>query len=402
MESVVQRRTLGNLRYRPERGAVEVRYRESSGGVRRSFYVKGPDNDATRKAAETELARRVAGVESHTPANLTVGRWLDEWLELQDGAPQKTRDAYRSRVDLYLKPVLGRAKLRDLEPLDITRAMRRLETMNRAERERLTGVRSRVDRLGTGTVEAAFKVLTAALADAAESGKTKGGKNPCRLVRIARATTQVEPPSQADLDRLFEAIGDHPWRAVFSVMRYTGARVGEVLGMEWRRQDLDSGVLRFVKQDTGTLKTRKSVRQVVAPRVLVDELRAVPRRVGTDLVFSTSSGGRVDERNLLRVFDRALDATGLAPDPDADLDKYRPHDLRHAFATWFLESGVGHAIVASILGHASIRMLDRYSHVQAIPGGDSYRRLVDTFGPEGVAAFGLWQPWSADRGVARA
>lgn len=381
MNSVVERRVVGTFRYRADRAAIEVRYRESQGGMRRSFYVKGPDNDATRKKAETELARRVSGVARHTPANLTVGKWLDDWYKLQEpGGKERTLVAYRNRIDLYLKPVLGSYKLRTLEPADVADAMARLE--------RMPG--QRVERLSVGTIEAAFKVLTAALADAYELKKAP--LNAARFVRIARAETVIEPPTQQDLDLLFEAIGDHPWRGVFSVMRYTGARLGEVLGMTWRRTDTETGIVQFVKQRTGSLKTRKSVRSVVIPRTLADELAAIPHRIGTDLVFSTASGRPLNERNVLRVFDRALAATGLAPDADADLDKFRPHDLRHSFATWLLESGVSPAMVQAVLGHSSLRMLDRYSHVRAVPGGDSYRRLVDAWGPDGAAAFGLWSP----------
>jgi site-specific recombinase XerD len=121
------------------------------------------------------------------------------------------------------------------------------------------------------------------------------------------------------------------------------------------------------------------------------EILAVPRRVGTDLVFSTSSGRPLDERNVLRRFDAALERAGIRPPADADLDKYRPHDLRHAFATLLLEAGVTSHVVGRWLGHRSLAMLDRYAHVHARPGGDAYRRLVDAWGDD-VIAFGLRPP----------
>jgi hypothetical protein len=47
-------------------------------------------------------------------APLTVGQWLERWLERRSGARESTRRGYASHVRLYLAPYLGRLLLAEL------------------------------------------------------------------------------------------------------------------------------------------------------------------------------------------------------------------------------------------------------------------------------------------------
>jgi len=148
------------------------------------------------------------------------------------------------------------------------------------------------------------------------------------------------------------------------------------------------------RQRSGSLKTRSSRRTVAIPAYVAELLRPLVEigRIDTRLVFATSSGRALDQRNVLRHYDAALVRAGIAPSEHADLEKYRPHDLRHAFATTLLEAGVGEPIVAAWLGHSSTAMLKRYSHVRPTPGGAAYRRLVAVWGEDLELAFGIRSP----------
>src|SRR5207245_659553 len=81
--------------------------------------------------------------------------------------------------------------------------------------------------------------------------------------------------------------------------------------------------------------------------------RAYPHRLGTDLVFSSSSGGRiVDVRTgFLNTCKRA------------GLTDLHFHDLRHTFASQFVMAGGDLYILKEILGHKSITMSQRYAHL---------------------------------------
>jgi len=383
--SETERRALGSISWRARRNAFELRVRERPGEAPVSSYVPGPNTPTRRAAAELALAKRLAEAEAgqrHIGSRQTVGAWFDSWLRQQDRLQTaETARQYRQRIDLYLRPVLGPKRLRDLSKADVIEAMGQI-----AEPRRVDGRKVRRAQLSPTTVAAALRCLKTCLADAYD--QQAAPRNAARGVRLPRRRLHIEPPTQSELDLLFAQLEGDPWRAVYSIMRWTGARHGEVLGLEWRHVR-PNGTVTFVHQDSGAdLKTERSKRTVVLPPAVMAELEAIPRRPGVPYVFATRTGRQLGERNVLRRFDRACAAAGIAPDPSADMDKYRPHDLRHAFATMLREAGVPDAVTCRWLGHTSTAMLDRYSHVAVHPGGDAYRRLCAMWGPE-VAGFGL-------------
>lgn len=378
--------SLGSILWRERAGRTgryEVRLRERPLEPQRSTYVPGPRTEAAYRAAEEELARRITHTSAGgrtAPRNLTVGAWLDEWLAgLEDVSPS-TVTAYTRRTELYLKPVLGRARLAELEPADVTAAMARLGKM-RGER---------TDRLSAGTVDAAYRVLKAALADAWELGKAP--RNATRGAKVRRPVVHVEPPTQAELDAVFAELAGDAWLPLFTLIRYTGCRLGEALGLEWRHVDIDARTATFVRHaDTSELKTRRSKRTVALALPVLEELRKLDElNAGGRLVFTTRTGRGLDERNVLRHWDAALERAGVAPDASADMSKYRVHDMRHAFATMLLEANVSAERVRAWCGWSSAGILDRYSHVEPITGGDASRRIAAAWHPADVApAFGI-------------
>ena len=76
------------------------------------------------------------------------------------------------------------------------------------------------------------------------------------------------------------------------------------------------------------------------------------------LIFTTRTGGPLDERNVAQQdFIRVLTAAKLHTD-------FRLYDLRHTAATLALAAGVQPKVVSEMLGHASAAFtLDVYSHV---------------------------------------
>ena len=74
------------------------------------------------------------------------------------------------------------------------------------------------------------------------------------------------------------------------------------------------------------------------------------------LVFTSTLGTPLDERNVRRAFKAVLNA--------AELRKMRIHDLRHTCATLLLAQGVHPKVVCETLGHSQISLtLDTYSTV---------------------------------------
>lgn len=93
-----------------------------------------------------------------------------------------------------------------------------------------------------------------------------------------------------------------------------------------------------------------------------------------DLVFPSEAGTAIDHTNLNRQHFKPLLRR-------AGLPTMRPYDLRHSFATLWIQSGESAETLRSVLEHSSIRLtIDTYSHLSPRYLRESFGRFGDTFG----------------------
>jgi site-specific recombinase XerD len=86
-----------------------------------------------------------------------------------------------------------------------------------------------------------------------------------------------------------------------------------------------------------------------------------------DLVFSRPNGTPIDPRDDWDQWQALLKAAGIR--------SARPHDARHTAATLLLEQGVDIRVVQEILGHSSIAVTKRYTHVTSKLSRDAADRM---------------------------
>ena len=104
-----------------------------------------------------------------------------------------------------------------------------------------------------------------------------------------------------------------------------------------------------------------------------EQLLAGSRWVHSDLVFTSTIGTPLDERNVRRQFKALLEAAGLP--------SMRLHDLRHSTATRLLSKGVHPRIVMETLGHSQISLtMDTYTHAPPTLQAEAAARLDEALG----------------------
>lgn len=210
----------------------------------------------------------------------------------------------------------------------------------------------------------------------AEAYELEVVSRPCARVRvIVPREGSPQPPralSREEIDRLLAFVGARHTTLVL-LLRWTGLRVGEALGLRW--SDLIDGpggpVLTVRRQLIAgellpRLKTDAGLRDVPVVPLLARELeRAPPSCPGADsLMFLSRRGRPVDAHNLRRELRRAAQA--------ADVGRVTPHTLRHTLATELLLTGHDASVVARVLGHRSAAFTRRvYVHVDRPPRFDS-------------------------------
>jgi len=153
-----------------------------------------------------------------------------------------------------------------------------------------------------------------------------------------------------EIERLLSAARSDvaPWlepAIIFAL--HTGLRQGEELNLRWRDVDLTVGLL------TVQLAKNNEKRHIPLNRDVRAVVDALPRY--GEWVFSWPWGERLSRTTVYAAFGRACVKAGIT--------EFRWHDLRHTFASHLVMAGVDLRTVQELLGHKSLEMTMRYSHL---------------------------------------
>lgn len=145
--------------------------------------------------------------------------------------------------------------------------------------------------------------------------------------------------------------GIRDWAMILLAYRH-GLRASEVCGLRLADVDLKNGAL-SIQRLKGSMKT---VQPLYAHRgqPLLDEVIALRAWLkvrpvdGSDYLFTSQKGGRLDRTQLFRTFQTVAEAAGLPA------EKRHPHVLKHSLASHLVDGNVNLALVKQALGHRSI------------------------------------------------
>ena len=133
-------------------------------------------------------------------------------------------------------------------------------------------------------------------------------------------------------------------------------RVGELTGLNIADVDLARGLARVTGKGNKQRVVPFGNEATIALSEWLEFGRAEIAKVD-DAMFVGTRGGRIDQRQVRRVVERAGQRAGVA-----DIS---PHTLRHTAATHMLEGGADLRVVQEMLGHSSLQTTQIYTHVSA-------------------------------------
>jgi integrase/recombinase XerD len=145
-------------------------------------------------------------------------------------------------------------------------------------------------------------------------------------------------------------------RAILETLYATGCRASEVVGLKLADLYLDAAFCRCTGKGSKQRIVPLGRKAVAALKNYLAEGRAEREGRGCDRVF-VSRGGRPLSREMLWVIVKKYVRRAGLP------KKVSPHTLRHSFATHLLAGGADLRAVQELLGHASIRTTQHYTHV---------------------------------------
>ena len=146
-------------------------------------------------------------------------------------------------------------------------------------------------------------------------------------------------------------------RAILELMYSAGTRAAETVGLDRAHLDLARGVGRVLGKGR---KERLVALGRFAVEAISDHLsdpeRPKPTAAAGDALFLNRSGGRLSTRSLETIVGKHALRAGITR-------RATPHTLRHSFATHVLAGGADIRALQEMLGHASIRTTQVYTHV---------------------------------------
>jgi integrase len=361
-------------------------------GKRRSMTAK--TKRAAIEKAQQLVQQRKRGLKTEE-AKASLADFLQRFLafyKTEGGVALRTWQDYRYHIEENVIPGIGAIALADLKPREVDLWMKSL-------RER---------GLGNRTVEYAQAVLRRALQFAVEweildrnpaAARFRAAKRKKAANNGAKRIRFLNPD---ETRKFLDVVRGDRHEALYTLDLTTGLRPEELYGLRWKELNLDAlrltvnQVLSKTRRKKGELvprfqfgppKTEKSRRTIDFPEfvrdVLVEERhrlmesRALAGAKWEDngLVFPSETGTPLEERNVLRRFQKICGAN--------DLPKLRIYDLRHTHASLLINEGVHPKKISERLGHSSIKLtMDTYGHLFESSDRDSAAKMEKLLAPK--------------------
>ncbi len=348
-------------------------------GKRKSVYCK-TQREAIKAVQQANRAKEQGLLVSEEQ---TVGEFLTSWLRdtIQHSVRLRTYIRYRQLIERHVLPTLAKVKLQKL-------SAQHLQALYNAKLE---------EGYAPQTVKHMHRVLHRALNDALRWDLV--ARNVCAAARPPRVPRkEMHAFTSEQAQRFLAAAREDPLEALYVLALTTGARQGELLGIQWQDLDLGLGKI-YIRRSVAYVpgyglrisepKTAKSRRCLHLTTLAIEALKrhrirqyearlaAGPAWIEQGWVFCNAVGNVMDASGMVkRSFKPLLLRAGLP--------LIRFHDLRHSTASLLLAMGVHVKIVAEMLGHSQVSLcLDTYSHVLPSIQEEAVNRLNTLLSKEG-------------------
>ncbi len=201
--------------------------------------------------------------------------------------------------------------------------------------------------------------------------------NPAALIRAPRLGQHLPRVlSKDDAERLMESPDEEAGaktardRAILETLYSTGARVSELVGMNWGDVNLDDGMVRL--RGKGKKERLVPIGQVAidaihdyvalgSAKLSADKNAEESVEAGSQTfpedrpVFQNNRKGRLSVRSVERMVQQYAG--------QLQVGNVTPHTLRHSFATHLLDEGADLRVIQELLGHASLGTTQKYTHL---------------------------------------
>jgi integrase len=270
----------------------------------------------------------------------TVAEMIDRYIDTVLSKKPKLQKDY-ARYLLTFKDLIGNYTLHQATPSVIVEA-----------RDTIANIKTRKGTLRSGaTVNRYLASLSSAFSTAVNEWEWLEVNPMLRVKKATEARGRVRYLDDKEREDLLEAClkasNPYLYPAVIIAIS-TGARKMEILSLKWKDINILEG--RAILHDTKNGE-RRSLSLMHKAKDAMQEL--YNNRSDDNWVFPSKDNTKPFD--ITRSWRKALN--------DASIVDFRFHDLRHTAASYLAMNGATMGEIADILGHKTLQMVKRYSHL---------------------------------------
>jgi integrase len=365
---------------RSSNGTYQYAYTDRFG---KRHYIYANDLVELRQKEADLLRDRFDGIDSQTAKTQSLNDLFDKYMATRKDLAARTYAGYLYQYNAYVRPTLGRHKVKDIKYSDVLYFYKVLMEEHN---------------LSYGTIEHLQRELHPAFEMALRDCVIR--TNPThnilgQLKKQTGATRGIRNALTPEQQRAFlEFMDGHPvyahWKPIYTFFIGTGVRVGELSGLTWKDIDFENGFITIdhaVVYFAGKLnntnkriyiskpKTDAGIRKVPMVkkvREALEEVRKYQQENGifcnaeidgySNFVFLNRFGNVFLQHDLDRALARIIDAynddaihkAALKNKEALILPHFTCHSLRHTFCARFCENETNLKVIQSVMGHVDI------------------------------------------------
>lgn len=258
----------------------------------------------------------------------------------------KKRETYRKEDEHFrnwLKPHLGDMPMKNIYPLHLEKVKKALLEKRKSPR----------------TVQYVFATFRQVWNMARRDGLVSR-ESPTKQVKIPKVDNRrMRFLTHEEAEILLEKLKAKSQRVhdIALISLHCGLRASEIFKMRWGDVSTDAKTIR-IRDPKG-----RPARIAYMTERVKETLELFERGKREEFVFPAETGGQIEK--ISKTFERVVKDTGLNAGIRDKRQKVVFHSLRHTFASWLVQGGESLYSVKELLGHSTLIMTERYSHIAA-------------------------------------
>jgi len=335
-----KRRHLG----KPDR-CLDICYRDSRGKLiwEKVGWMSEGYNAAVASQLRSERIRAVRHgdeLPKEKEAEITLGevwKYYDEWLN----TGKKDSDTDRSYYKNHIEPFFEGRVLSKITPFDLEKLKKDLSTK----------------KLAPATVKHIL-VLIRQMINKAILWNKWHGENPVKKIKLPKLNNRRERfLSKKEAQVLLKELGTVSKQLynISLLSLHTGMRAGEIFSLKWGHIDKHNKIIHVADPKSG------HSRKVFMTNTVKEMFKSIGSGEPEELVFKSREKDKIDRVSY--AFRRAVDRLGFNDGITDPRQIVTFHTLRHTFASWLALQATPILTIKELLGHQSLAMTERYSHL---------------------------------------